>query len=75
MIDAIAILVTHTLLLAAFWLLQERDDLDDEAAENGAADGKSGFGWRGEAGAGFRRGAGAVPEGGGPRRLSGKSAL
>ena len=48
MIDAIAILVTHTLLLATFWLLQDRDELDDEAAENTATKRKSGFGWRGE---------------------------
>lgn len=48
MIDAIAILVTHILLLATFWLLQSRDDLDDESAEADAAQSKPGFGWRGE---------------------------
>ncbi len=31
MIDGFAILLTHTLLLAAFWLLRNRNDLDDEA--------------------------------------------
>lgn len=31
MIDAFAILLTHSLLLYAFWQLRSRDDLDDEA--------------------------------------------
>lgn len=29
MIDGFAILLTHSLLLAAYWLLRNRDDLDD----------------------------------------------
>ncbi|MEK6542130.1 MAG: hypothetical protein AABZ45_08435 [Pseudomonadota bacterium] len=47
MIDGFAIVLTHTLLLIAFWLLRERDDLDDEAppAEHHRP---AGFGWRGE---------------------------
>jgi hypothetical protein len=32
MIDAIAIVTTHLLMLVAFWRLCERDDLDDEGA-------------------------------------------
>ncbi len=32
MIDAIAIGVTHVLLLVAFWRLRSRDDLDNEDA-------------------------------------------
>jgi hypothetical protein len=32
MIDAIAILTTHLLMLVAFWRLRARDDLDDEGA-------------------------------------------
>lgn len=32
MIDAIAILSTHALLLVIFWRLTRRDDLDDETA-------------------------------------------
>ena len=31
MIDGLAIFITHVLLLAAFWRLTQRDDLDDEA--------------------------------------------
>jgi len=45
MIDAIAILVSHGLLLAAFWRLRSRDDLDDEAAQRDRP--ATGFGWRG----------------------------
>ncbi|MEQ1509560.1 MAG: hypothetical protein ABL909_04060 [Sphingopyxis sp.] len=47
MIDGFAIILTHTLLLVAFWLLRERDDLDHEApaAERHRS---AGFGWRGE---------------------------
>lgn len=52
MIDGFAIVLTHTLLLIAFWLLRERDDLDDEAppAEHhrAAGFGATGSGWRGE---------------------------
>lgn len=44
MIDAIAILVSHGLLLAAFWRLRSRDDLDDETAP---AERPAGFGSRG----------------------------
>jgi hypothetical protein len=32
LLDAIAISVSHGLLLVAFWRLLRRDDLDDEAA-------------------------------------------
>ncbi len=32
MIDGFAILLTHMLLLVAFWRLRGRDDLDDETA-------------------------------------------
>ena len=32
MIDAIAIMTTHTVLLIVFWRLMKRDDLDDEVA-------------------------------------------
>lgn len=48
MIDTIAILVTHSILLVAFWLLQTRDDLDDDDAVANATEKKRGFGWRGE---------------------------
>ena len=33
MIDAIAIFVSHSLLLVAFWRLMQRPDLDDDAPE------------------------------------------
>jgi hypothetical protein len=46
MIDAIALLTTHLLLLVAFWRLRRRDDLDDEAAP-GLKHAPPGFGWRG----------------------------
>lgn len=32
MVDAFAILLTHSLILLAFWRLRLRDDLDDEDA-------------------------------------------
>ncbi|MEQ1725118.1 MAG: hypothetical protein ABL882_04225 [Sphingopyxis sp.] len=52
MIDGFAIVLTHGLLLVAFWLLRERNDLDDEAPpqerHRAAGFGSSGTGWRGE---------------------------
>ena len=46
MIDAIAIITTHVLLLTAFWRLRARDDLDYEAPPN-EHHRAPGFGWRG----------------------------
>ena len=45
MIDAIAIMTTHTVLLIVFWRLMKRDDLDDEVAP-GTEPAKRGFGTR-----------------------------
>ncbi|MEQ1687059.1 MAG: hypothetical protein ABL874_00620 [Sphingopyxis sp.] len=52
MIDGFAIVLTHALLLAAFWQLRNRDDLDHEAPpqerHRAAGFGSSGTGWRDE---------------------------
>lgn len=44
MIDGFAILLTHMLLLVAYWILRDRDDLDDEAPPP-ERHRPAGFGW------------------------------
>lgn len=45
MVDAIAILLTHSLILVAFWRLRLRDDLDGEEAPEMRHKPQP-FGWR-----------------------------